>query len=165
GRRFRGGRKRGVGPHPAEILIAHAGLEPGLILRLERGLLLTNGLGRVIARHAAIGYPAPLAGPIGISAFFLRRRIYRHCAQQTRHRDRYNTVSIPHGVLPKETTGPTKLTVSITSPLYPRSERWNGSNEIRTVRPFVAEGARNIGAHYLQAGTGGRSGVEGRPAW
>jgi hypothetical protein len=38
-----------------------------------------------------------------MSAFFLRRRIYRHCAQQTRHCDRYNTVSIPHGALPKET--------------------------------------------------------------
>jgi hypothetical protein len=39
----------------------------------------------------------------------------------------------------------------------PESERWNGSNKIRTIRPFVAEGARNIGAHYLQAGTDGRS--------
>src|SRR5262245_66676815 len=37
------------------------------------------------------------------------------------------------------------------------SERWNGSNKIRTIRPFVAEGARNIGAHYPQAGTDGRS--------
>src|SRR5262249_23208188 len=43
------------------------------------------------------------------------------------------------------------LTVSITTPLYPESE-----NKIRTIRPFVAEGARNIGAHYLQAGTVGR---------
>ena len=39
----------------------------------------------------------------------------------------------------------------------PESERWNGSNKIRTIRLFVAEGARNIGAHYLQAGTDGRS--------
>jgi hypothetical protein len=39
----------------------------------------------------------------------------------------------------------------------PESERWNGSNKIRTIRTFVAEGARNIGAHYLQAGTDGRS--------
>jgi hypothetical protein len=36
-------------------------------------------------------------------------------------------------------------------------ERWNGSNKIRTIRPFVAEDARNIGAHYLQAGTDGQS--------
>src|SRR5262249_5275936 len=39
----------------------------------------------------------------------------------------------------------------------PESERWNGSNKIRTIRPFVAEGARNISAHYPQAGTDGRN--------
>src|SRR5262245_9674993 len=39
----------------------------------------------------------------------------------------------------------------------PESQRWHGSNKIKTIRRFVAEGARNIGARYLQAGTDGRS--------
>ena len=48
-------------------------------------------------------------------------------------------------------------TEHIWSALAPESERWNGSNKIRTIRPFVAEGARNSGVHYLQAGTDGWS--------
>src|SRR6516162_3986273 len=37
-----------------------------------------------------------------------------------------------------------KATGSRMSALPPESERWNGSNKIRTIRPFVDEGARNI---------------------